>query len=74
MAGSCKRRGALVFALWWASVVACFTQLRSVKLHSLRVDVGEANVFWAAVQKAARWNETDAETLLGKIVDLGFRV
>ena len=76
MAGSRKRRGALVFALWWASVVACFTQLRSVKLHSLppRVDVGEASVFWAAVQKAARWNETDAETLLGKIVDLGFRV
>ena len=53
-------------------MVACFTQLRSVKLHSLppRVDVGEASVFWAAVQKAARWNETDAETLLGKVVDL----
>ena len=50
-------------------MVACFAQLRSVKLHSLppRVEVGEANAFWAAVRKAAPGNE-DAETYLQKIV------
>ena len=69
MVGSRKWRGALVFALWWASVVACFAPLRSVKLRSLppRVDMGEANIFWAAVQKAVSGNE-DAETYLQKIV------
>ena len=71
MAGSRKWRGALVFALWWASV-ACFAPLRAVKLRSLppRVGVGEANIFWAAVQKAAGSNETDVQTYMKSSVAL----
>ena len=53
----------------WRSAVACFVQMRSVKLQSLppRVDVGEANVFWAAVREAAPGDAADAETYLQEI-------
>ena len=44
----------------------------SVKLCGLppRVDAGETNSFWVAVQKAASRNETDAKTYLESIVAL----
>ena len=73
-----KWRGALACALW-ASVAACFLATgttrhppRSVKLRGLppRVDAGDANVFWAAVQKAAGSNETDVQTYMKSSVAL----
>ena len=74
MAGSRKRRCA-VACLLLASLVACFVALghttspRSVTVRSLppRVAAGKANCFWAAVEKAASSNKTDAETYVGKI-------
>ena len=73
-----KRRGALACALW-ASVAACFLATgttrhppRSVKLRGLppRVEVGDANVFWAAVQKAAGSNNTDVQIYMKNSVAL----
>ena len=73
-----KWRGALACALW-ASVAACFLATgttrhppRSVKLRGLppRVDAGDANVFWAAVQKAAARNGTDVQTYMKSLVAL----
>ena len=45
-----------------------------MKLRGLppRVDAGGTNSFWAAVQKAASRNETDAQTYLESIVAIMF--